>query len=639
MAAPPVQYAIRSLKQLGLVTGPPSWTPVASFQKPENAVKVYRYSEDGRFFASVSNTSIQVLDAATAEVVREIEAKGVLDIAFSPKGSQIQSWERQVKPAEGEPPHRNLRVWDVATGSEVAGFSQKAFEGWTLQYTADESKAVRCVTNEVHVYNPADWSAGIVDKVRVEGVTSVTVSPGQNPNISIFVAERKGAPATVKIHSLSTLALPSCSKTFYKADKIQMKWNKSGTNLLFLTQTDVDKTGKSYYGETNLYLMNSAGQFDCRVTLDKEGGIHDFAWSPNDREFAVTYGYMPAKTVIFDARVKVISDFGLNPRNFISYNPQGRLLCVAGFGNLAGQIDIYDRQTLKKAATFEAPNTVHCEWSADGRYLMCATLSPRLRVDNGVKIYHFTGGLMHVELIEELYQASWRPANPAWYPMSGPLEGAPASSISVSSAVTSAPKPAAPAGAYRPPHARGTLTPNVYKREDEGGAAYSGSNGANLFPHSQSANGSGAGGFGQRGARKVPGAAPVPGAGGAQGGEDPLANRRKKKGGNKQKGGNKDGGGSASDSAPGSGAATPAAAAAAAPPAPEPAPAPAAAAAPEATLSPEDKKRRAIVKKLTAIEQLKVKKAAGEKLELTQHKKLDSEAELRRELEALNVGK
>lgn len=37
-------------------------------------------------------------------------------------------------------------------------------------------------------------------------------------------------------------------KTFYKADKIQMKWNDSGTNLLVLTQTDVDKTNKSYYG-------------------------------------------------------------------------------------------------------------------------------------------------------------------------------------------------------------------------------------------------------------------------------------------------------------------------------------------------------------------------------------------------------
>jgi len=113
---------------------------------------------------------------------------------------------------------------------------------------------------------------------------------------------------------------------------------------------------------------------------------------------------MPAKTVIFDQRVKIIADLGLNPRNFLSYNPQGRLLCVAGFGNLAGQIDIYDRQTLKKVVTFEAPNTVHCEWSPDGRFLMCATLSPRLRVDNGIKVYHFTGSLMHVQEILELYQ-------------------------------------------------------------------------------------------------------------------------------------------------------------------------------------------------------------------------------------------
>lgn len=41
-------------------------------------------------------------------------------------------------------------------------------------------------------------------------------------------------------------------------------------------------------------------------------------------------------------------------------------------------------------------------------------------------------------------------------------------------------------------------------------------------------------------------------------------------------------------------------------------------------LSSDDKKRRALMKKLTAIDQLKVKKDAGEKLELTQYKKLDS---------------
>lgn len=157
-----------------------------------------------------------------------------------------------------------------------------------IQYTEDESKALRIVTNELHVYDPADLNKGIVEKLRLEGVTSFSISPGKSPSVGLFVAEKKvrsfaclsgrrsrgtnsssvqGAPASVKIHSLSTLASMSSSKTFYKADKIQMKWNKSGTSLLFLTQTEVDKTGKSYYGETNLYMMAAAGTFDCRVTL------------------------------------------------------------------------------------------------------------------------------------------------------------------------------------------------------------------------------------------------------------------------------------------------------------------------------------------------------------------------------------
>lgn len=58
-----------------------------------------------------------------------------------------------------------------------------------------------------------------------------------------------------------------------------------------LTQTEVDQANKSYYGETGgFYLLSAAGNFDCRITLDKEGPIHDFAWSPNSKEFGVIYG-------------------------------------------------------------------------------------------------------------------------------------------------------------------------------------------------------------------------------------------------------------------------------------------------------------------------------------------------------------
>lgn len=36
---------------------------------------------------------------------------------------------------------------------------------------------------------------------------------------------------------------------------------------LFLTHNDVDTTGKSYYGETNLYLVSLDGSYDGLVDL------------------------------------------------------------------------------------------------------------------------------------------------------------------------------------------------------------------------------------------------------------------------------------------------------------------------------------------------------------------------------------
>jgi translation initiation factor 2A len=77
---------------------------------------------------------------------------------------------------------------------------------------------------------------------------------------------------------------------------------------LFLSHSDMDATGKSYYGETNLYLVSLDGSFDGMVELgepehkvhriiaenytDKEGPIYDFDWSPASREFVVSYGCM-----------------------------------------------------------------------------------------------------------------------------------------------------------------------------------------------------------------------------------------------------------------------------------------------------------------------------------------------------------
>lgn len=75
------------------------------------------------------------------------------------------------------------------------------------------------------------------------------------------------------------------------------------------------------------------------VSLDKEGPIHDVAWSPNSQEFKVVYGResisLPfhvihsnivrqiclLNQILFDQRVCPLHDFGSAPHNTISFNP------------------------------------------------------------------------------------------------------------------------------------------------------------------------------------------------------------------------------------------------------------------------------------------------------------------------------
>jgi translation initiation factor 2A len=235
-------------------------------------------------------------------------------------------------------------------------------------------------------------------------------------------------------------------------------------------------------------------------SVDKEGPIHDVSWSPKSNSFAVVYGYMPAKTVIFNAKAQATHTFPLCPRNTVSFSPHGRFVLVAGFGNLAGQMDIYDlEKDYAKICTIEASNASVCEWSPDGKHILTATTSPRLRVDNGIRIWHASGGLMYNEDLNELYNVCWRPQLGSAEPLEeNPFSPVPTPHASALKYLGSVKTPSKPAGAYRPPGARGQVTPLAFKREDEGGAAYV-RDGVSSFASSIN-------GFGKSKPRGVPGA-------------------------------------------------------------------------------------------------------------------------------------
>lgn len=97
---------------------------------------------------------------------------------------------------------------------------------------------------------------------------------------------------------------------------------------------------------------------------------------------------------------------------------------MAGFGNLNGEIDIWDIKARKQVGKCKSSSASSCLWSNDGRKFMTGVVTPRLRVDNNFKIFKYDGTLLHKSNFNdtELYEVLWyndnnqvyedRPASP-----------------------------------------------------------------------------------------------------------------------------------------------------------------------------------------------------------------------------------
>jgi translation initiation factor 2A len=319
--------------------------------------------------------------------------------------------------------------------------------------------------DSIHIFDGSDVAKGPVAQLAVDNVQKFVLSPGSAPyRIACFCKGRGGGSSSARIYKYPELEKPVASKSFMRADKAELEWNRQATAVLVSTSTDTDKTGKSYYGETFLYYLQADGALDYNVPLDKEGPIMDVKWSPLGGQFVVIYGFTPCKQTLFDAKSGTPTfEFGVSPRNTVIWSPHGRFLCIAGFGNLAGDMDFWDRNKLKKMGTVQSSCAVSYEWSPDSRLFITATLTPRLRVDNNFRVYSYAGELLYRRDYPELCQIAIRPALPGAYP---DRPSSPRVADRVKGGEIIAPVQAKPQ-AYRPPGAGGRAASDIFKRPDD----------------------------------------------------------------------------------------------------------------------------------------------------------------------------
>ncbi|CDK29078.1 unnamed protein product [Kuraishia capsulata CBS 1993] len=616
------QFYCRQPKSIELINGQPQFDSKFETTTEKPDCKASQYSPSGKIFAFSEPQSVVLVDVNTGAIVKKIEVQDVFDLLFSPLGSYLCTWSKPIKNEFGNW-NDNVKIWripkeDPTDVKLITEYSSKNQTGWSPQFTGEETLMTKVLNqSEIGFYKlgadtiKLDKPVDTLSVKEIGKIQSFNVSPGKNPSVAIFIPEQKGQPASIRVYSVTNFKKPVSQKQFFKGERCQFTWNALGTSLLALVSTDVDSSNKSYYGETTLYLLGIAGSFDQRITLNKEGPIHDLAWSPTGREFGVVYGYMPAKTTFFDSRGDSIFSFPEDSRNTILFSPHAKYVLVAGFGNLQGTVDIYDRQDkFAKITSFQASNTSVCKWSPDGRYILTATTSPRLRVDNGVKIWHASGKLCYVKEHTELVSVNWLPQDLALFPgikkteiACEPHQSAVEYLAKRNKSSGNASGVAKPSGAYRPPHARNSAAPaqstTLWQKEKLMNDASQ----PQPMTSSQLAS--------QPRQKVIPGAKPVLPPGLPIESKAALKNRKKRLA-KKEK---------------------------------ESTASPEVESAPEVpqldTLviggvsSLEDKKIRSLLKKLRAIEQLKAKQIDGEHLEDTQVLKIETEPKVRAELTSL----
>lgn len=622
------QFFCRQPKSVELIQAEPVFRSLPNFQTPEPTAdtRCAQFIAGGKAFLYTLPSGVQVVDTVTGEVLVRIPIEDVFETNISPNGNYVTTWSKLTKdPAAGADAApavylKNVNIINIdlpnRTFQILHSFLNKTQNGWIPQFTADES--VVCFYRNPYSLNffklagastVFDFSKPLytLDLKEFGKIEDFQLSPGKNPSVAVFIPGQKGNPAYIKVYSLPNVKSPVSQKQFFKGESCTFKWNALGTSILALVSTDVDSTNKSYYGETQLYLLDISGLFDQKIHLPNEGPIHEITWSPTSREFAVIYGYMPAVTTFFDSRGNSIHSLPKAPRNTILYSPHAKYILVAGFGNLPGDIDILDRQNkFSKVVSFQASNTSVCKWSPDGRFILTATTSPRLRVDNSVKIWYFNGSLVYYKAYTELNSVDWR---------FQPLTDFPPITVSKADKMDCEPDQSAidylnkqpkknaanggKVGAYRPPHARSS-------------ASSSGTGRSLADLHEQRVGG---------GRSFVPGMSPSASTTNVS---DPAGSESKSAQKNRRKRANKKNENDSPVSSPA-------------------APAPAALSTPATAeslvvggvFSIEEKKIRNLLKKLRAIEALKQKQANNEHLEDTQVLKIQTEDAVRKELESL----
>lgn len=184
--------------------------------------------------------------------------------------------------------------------------------------------------------------------------------------------------------------------TFKSLVETKCKYYKN--YILFNVATSYVKN--SYYASTILFLFDMEKNTFDRV--GKINNIQDFTFLKNG--FCVIYGNQPTDVIIYNFKLEIINKFPKGIRNRIYFNEYESYVAMAGFDQLAGDIELWEVNTKKKLNLINELGANRIEWEKNGSYFYVSTFK-LLKDDNRIVKYDYYGNKIQEEKYEVLHDS------------------------------------------------------------------------------------------------------------------------------------------------------------------------------------------------------------------------------------------
>lgn len=422
--------------------------------------KYAKFSPKGTYLFSIHPQGIQAWGGENFESMSKFMHSQVRLIDFSPNEKYLVTLSPTPindddyngnSPFGPESEGHKLVIWELATGEAVRTFAlpphlegQKDMPWPLVKWSFDDKYCCRQGPDALAIYETPSFS--LLDKklVKVDGVVDFEWAPagvhlvGSKAEagdhvLSYWTPETPNQTARVALMQIPSRQVIRTVNLFQVSD-CKMHWQDEG-NLLCVKVDRHTKSGKTFF--SNLEFFRTTERDVPVEKLELKDVCVNFAWEPKSDRFITVSRLddgnnnpsIPKNTVSFYSpepsiknkatKFKVVSKIENKHSNTLFWSPRGRYVVVATIAKSTGELEFYDTEfedeknpkktEVKLLKTEKFAGMTNISWDPSGRFVAAWSSLWVHTIENGYRVYDFTGALLRDDSTDQFKEFIWRP--------------------------------------------------------------------------------------------------------------------------------------------------------------------------------------------------------------------------------------